>query len=127
MNGIEQHRKILLVEDDHNILFSLEFLMKAEGYDTRSTTTGKGALSIVEEFIPDLVLLDVMLPMMNGFEVCQSLRANPALNTLKIVMLTAKGRESEIAAGMASGADAYITKPFATRDLVQTVKQLLED
>ncbi|MEQ1772200.1 MAG: response regulator [Burkholderiales bacterium] len=120
-------RKILIVEDDHNILISLDFLMRSENYDTRTAGTGNGALAIVGEFIPDLILLDVMLPMMNGFEVCQTLRANPALNALKIVMLTAKGRESEIAEGMASGADAYITKPFATRDLVKIVKQLLGD
>jgi DNA-binding response OmpR family regulator len=118
-------KKILIVEDDPNILFSLEFLMKSEGFDTLSANSGAAVLATVRAFAPDLVLLDVMLPAMNGFEVCQALRANPALSRLKIILLTAKGREAEIASGIASGADAYITKPFATRDLVKTVNHML--
>ena len=118
-------QKILIVEDDPNILFSLEFLMKNEGFDTRSTNSGAAVLAVAQEFMPDLVLLDVMLPVMNGFEVCQTLHAAPALKLPKIILLTAKGREAEIAKGIALGADAYITKPFATRELVKTVKYVL--
>ena len=74
---------------------------------------------------PDLILLDVMMPKKSGFEVCQALRSDPVLATIKVVMLTAKGRETEVAKGLALGADAYITKPFSTKDLVARIKSLL--
>lgn len=117
--------KVLIVDDEPNIVTSLEFLMRRRGYETSVAADGDLALEEAERFQPDLVLLDVMLPRRDGFEVCQQLRAT-GRSDLKIVMLTAKGRETEIAKGMAMGADAYVTKPFSTRELVDQVARLLE-
>jgi DNA-binding response OmpR family regulator len=117
--------KILIVEDEPNIVTSLEFLMQRQGHETRVARDGDEALAEVESFRPDLVLLDVMLPRRDGFEVCQKLRAD-GWSELKIVMLTAKGRDVEIEKGLAVGADAYVTKPFSTGDLVARVASLLE-
>lgn len=117
-------QKVLIVDDEPNIVASLEFLMTRQGYETLVVGDGDEVLGAVERFRPDLVLLDVMLPNRDGFEVCQRLRAG-GHDTLKIVMLTAKGRESEMAKGLALGADAYVTKPFSTRELVARVAQLL--
>jgi two-component system alkaline phosphatase synthesis response regulator PhoP len=119
-------KKILIADDEPNIVISLEFLMQRSGYEIRSVTNGDDALRAVREFRPDVLLLDIMLPLKNGFQVCQMIREAPELNHIKIIMLTAKGRETEIAKGLALGADAYITKPFATRELLEAVKQLLE-
>lgn len=118
-------KKILIVDDEPNIVISLEYLMKKEGFEVAVATDGDAALATAAAFQPDLVLLDVMMPKKSGFEVCQILRADPALAALKIVMLTAKGRDSEIAKGTGLGADAYITKPFSTKDLVVRIKSLL--
>jgi DNA-binding response OmpR family regulator len=117
--------KVLIVDDEPNIVTSLEFLMKRNGYETLVARDGDEALTAVETFRPDLVLLDVMLPRRDGFEVCQRLRAG-GWTELKIVMLTAKGREAEIAKGMDVGADSYVTKPFSTRELVDHVARILE-
>ena len=117
--------KVLIVDDEPNIVTSLEFLMRRRGSETRVAADGDLALEEAERFQPDIVLLDVMLPRRDGFEVCQQLRAT-GRSDLKIVMLTAKGRETEIAKGMAMGADAYVTKPFSTRELVDQVVRLLE-
>lgn len=117
---------VLVVDDEPNIVLSLEFLMKKAGYTVRVARTGEEAMQAIEATPPDLVLLDVMIPGRNGFDVCQSIRADPALETVKIVMLTAKGREIEREKGMALGADDYITKPFSTRDVVDRIRSLLE-
>ena len=117
--------KILIVDDEPNIVLSLEFLMKKEGFEVAVAGDGDEALARVAAFAPDLVLLDVMMPKKSGFEVCEALRADPARATLKIVMLTAKGRDTEVAKGLALGADAYVTKPFSTKDLVARVKDIL--
>ncbi|MGZ5399326.1 MAG: response regulator transcription factor [Nocardioides sp.] len=116
--------KVLIVDDEPNIVISLQFLMKQGGYETSVARDGDEALLEVERFRPDLVLLDVMMPLRDGYEVCQQLRSD-GWNDLKIVMLTAKGRETEVAKGLALGADAYVTKPFSTSDLVATVTRLL--
>ena len=118
-------QKILIADDEPNIVVSLEYLMKREGFDVRVAPNGDEALAQVAEFKPDLLLLDVMLPRLNGFEVCQQLRADPQWRNLKVVMLTAKGRDIEMQKGLALGADAYITKPFSTKELVARVKELL--
>jgi len=116
--------KVLIVDDEPNIVVSLQFLMKKGGFETSVARDGEEALLEVERFRPDLVLLDVMMPRRDGYEVCQQLRSS-GWDDLKIVMLTAKGRESEITKGLALGADAYVTKPFSTADLVDTVTRLL--
>jgi DNA-binding response OmpR family regulator len=117
--------KILIVDDEPNIVISLEFLMKKEGFEVAVATDGEDALAKVAGFNPDLLLLDVMMPKKSGFEVCEALRADPDRAGLLILMLTAKGRETEVAKGLAIGADAYITKPFSTKELVAKVKALL--
>lgn len=119
-------KKILIVDDEPNIVISLEFLMQREGFEVFVANDGEAALQAVAAHAPDLVLLDIMLPKVDGFEVCRQLRSDPNQQALKILMLTAKGRETEMAKGMALGADAYTTKPFSTRELVAQVKQLLE-
>lgn len=118
-------KKVLIVDDEPNIVISLEFLMKREGFEVVIARDGEEALRKVEEGMPDLMLLDVMMPKKSGFEVCQQLRANPANAALKIVMLTAKGRDTEVTKGLDLGADAYMTKPFSTKELVAQVKSLL--
>lgn len=118
-------KKILIVDDEPNIVISLEFLMKKEGFEVAVATDGEEALAKVGDFAPDLVLLDVMMPKKSGYEVCEALRADPDRAGLLIVMLTAKGRDTEVAKGLAIGADAYVTKPFSTKDLVVRVRELL--
>lgn len=118
-------KKVLIVDDEPNIVLSLEFLMKKAGFDVAVAGDGEEALQQVEKFQPDLVLLDVMMPKKSGYEVCEALRADPARAGMKIVMLTAKGRDTEVAKGLALGADAYVTKPFSTKDLVARVGDLL--
>jgi two-component system, OmpR family, alkaline phosphatase synthesis response regulator PhoP len=118
-------KQILIVDDEPNIVISLEFLMRREGFRVEVARDGEEALTRIRQDRPDLVLLDVMMPKVNGFEVCQAVRADPSLAAVRIVMLTAKGREAEIAKGLALGADAYVPKPFSTRDLVVQVKSLL--
>ncbi len=118
-------KKILIVDDEPNIVISLEFLMKREGFDVAVAGDGETALGLMAEQPADVVLLDVMLPRKSGYEVCAAIRGNPAWQATKIILLTAKGRETEMAKGMALGADTYMTKPFSTKDLVMRVKQML--
>lgn len=119
-------QKVLIVDDETNIVISLEFLMEQAGYDLRIAHNGREALEQVAAFEPDLILLDVMMPQVNGFDVCRRIRENPAWWNIKIIMLTAKGREVEIAKGLDLGADAYITKPFSTKELLAQVGRILE-
>ena len=118
-------RKILIADDEPNMLLSLEFLMKRAGFEVTTASDGQAALDAIEASPPDLVLLDVLMPRKSGLEVCESIRANPALKDVRIVMLTAMGREVDREKGLALGADAYITKPFATNELVARVRELL--
>jgi DNA-binding response OmpR family regulator len=118
-------KKILIVDDEPNIVISLEFLMKKEGFAVAVANDGDEALAMVASFNPDMLLLDVMMPKKSGFEVCEALRADSQRAGLKIVMLTAKGRDTEMAKGLAIGADAYVTKPFSTKELVDKVKEML--
>lgn len=117
--------RILIADDEPNIVLALELLMKREGHEIKTVADGEKAVEAAREFRPDLILLDVMMPKMDGYEVCERLRADPALKGVAIVMLTAKGREVEREKGMALGADLYITKPFSTRDVVRKVKEVL--
>lgn len=118
-------KKILIVDDEPNIVLSLEFLLRKEKFDVEIARDGDEALLRAASFQPDLVLLDVVMPKKNGYEVCGALRADPLHENLKILMLTARVREAEIAKGLAMGANAYMTKPFSTKDLLAKVKELL--
>jgi len=120
-------KKILIVDDEPNIVISLEFLMAQNGYYVRTARSGEEALEIVPQYLPDLILLDVMLPFRSGFEVCQQIRAKKELKDIIIILLTAKGREADIERGKAAGADSYIIKPFSTKDLVNKVRELLKE
>jgi DNA-binding response OmpR family regulator len=119
-------KRVLVVDDEPNIVMSLRFLMEREGFQVEVAPTGEAALEALDRAPADLVLLDVMMPKLDGFEVCQRIRTNPAWARTKIIMLTARGREIERDKGLALGADAYVTKPFSTRELVVRVKQMLE-
>ncbi len=120
--------KVLIADDEQNILISLEFLMKREGYQVVVARDGQEAVDAVFREQPDLVLLDAMMPKKTGFEVCQEVRANPACKKdMIILMLTAKGRDTDVAKGMALGANAYMVKPFSTKELAQRVRDLLGD
>ncbi len=118
-------RRILVVDDEPNIVTSLDFLLKSEGHDVMIAHDGSEALRQAAAFRPHLVVLDVMLPVIDGFEVCRRLRTDLSHHELKILMLTARGRAAEMQRGHAEGADAYMTKPFATRELVAKVRELL--
>ncbi|MFO1327382.1 MAG: response regulator [Rubrivivax sp.] len=118
-------RKVLIADDEPNIVVSLEFLMKREGHQVSVARDGVAALEAIRRDKPDLVLLDVMMPRLTGFEVCQSVRADESLAGVKILMLTAKGRDTDLAQGLGLGADAYMTKPFSTKELAAKVRQML--
>ena len=120
-------KKILIADDEQNIVISLEFLMKREGFEVLIANDGEEAVKRIRSDCPDLVLLDVMMPKKSGFEVCQEIKADPALAAVRILMLTAKGRDTEVAKGLALGADAYMTKPFSTKELVEKVRSMLGD
>lgn len=120
-------KSILIVEDEPNIGMALEYMMQREGYELRRVADGEAALAAVAERAPDLILLDVMLPRRSGYEVCQSLREDPAFGRIKIVMMTAKGGAAEGEKSRALGADRMIRKPFASRELTATVRALLDE
>jgi DNA-binding response OmpR family regulator len=114
-------QSVLVVDDEANILLSLEFLMRKAGYEVRLARDGEEALAEIGKARPDLVLLDVMMPKRNGFDVCEAIRANPEWRAVRVILLTAKGRDIEREKGLALGADDYITKPFSTREVVERV------
>jgi DNA-binding response OmpR family regulator len=118
-------KKVLIADDEPNIVLSLEFLMEQFGFEVRVAGNGQEALELVESFAPDLVLLDVMMPVKNGYEVCQHIKGAPSLHHIKVILLSAKGRDVEVAKGIEMGADAYVTKPFSTRDLAAKVRDML--
>lgn len=118
-------KRILIVDDEPNIIVPLEFLMKQNNYDVETATTGEAALELITAWKPDLILLDIMLPGMDGYEVCQKIRAEKEFNDIRIVFLSAMARSIDIAKGMGLAADDYITKPFATDFVLGKVKELL--
>jgi len=119
--------KVLVVDDEPNIVLSLEFLMQQAGFEVDTAEDGESALARIAEAAPDLLLLDISLPGISGFDVLERLRADPTHARLPIVMLTAHGREVEREKGLALGADDYVTKPFSTQALVDKVKTLLAE
>jgi DNA-binding response OmpR family regulator len=120
-------KTVLIADDEPNIVISLEFLLEQDGYRVLLARDGHEALEAIEREVPDLVLLDVMLPRLSGYDVCQRIRQNPALAKVRVIMLTARGREVEVTKGLALGADAYVTKPFSTRDLLEQIRRQLGD
>jgi DNA-binding response OmpR family regulator len=122
---MEPKRRVLIVDDEPNIVLSLDFLLRQQGYEVSVARDGEEALAAAEDWRPDLMVLDVMLPGLDGFEVCRRLRERPENAGLKILLLTARGREVERVRGLEEGADAYVRKPFSTRQLMITVAELL--
>ena len=119
-------KRILVVEDEDNIAIALNYLMMREGYDQQRTATGAGAVDLIREMRPDLVLLDVMLPEVSGYEICQNVRMDPSLSTVKILMMTARGSAMERRKGLAMGADGFISKPFDLKVLRAEVRRILD-
>jgi DNA-binding response OmpR family regulator len=118
-------KKILIADDEPNIVTALEFLLQKSGYEVLLARDGEAALQQIELHLPDLVLLDVMMSVKSGYEVCQRMRARPEWQRIKIVMLSAKGREAEVSKGLSLGADSYVTKPFSNKELVSRIDALL--
>jgi DNA-binding response OmpR family regulator len=118
-------KKVLIVDDELNIVTALEFLLQRSGYEVMAAQNGDEALKRVESFAPDLVLLDVMMPRISGYEVCRRMRERPDWKHIKIIMLSAKGREAEVSKGVSLGADLYVTKPFSNNELVGKIGELL--
>jgi DNA-binding response OmpR family regulator len=118
-------KKILVADDEPNIVTALEFLLSRAGYTVRIARNGEEALAAIAGDPPDLVLLDIMMPVKSGYEVCKRIREQPEWRHIKVVMLSAKGRDAEVARGLAMGADLYVTKPFSTRELLEQIKALL--
>jgi two-component system, OmpR family, alkaline phosphatase synthesis response regulator PhoP len=117
--------KILIADDEQSIVVPLEFLMQQKGYQVAAAYNGEEAIEKIISFNPDLILLDIMLPIIDGFEVCQMIRSNTNWKDIKIIFVSAMGREVDIAKGLALGADAYITKPFANEEIIQKVREVL--
>ena len=118
-------KKILIADDEPNIVTALEFLLARGGYEVLIARDGDQALKTLESARPDLVLLDIMMPVKSGYEICKRIRERPEWAHIKVVMLSAKGRDAEVNKGMAMGADLYVTKPFSTRELMEQIRGLL--
>jgi DNA-binding response OmpR family regulator len=118
-------KKVLIADDEPSIVTALEFLLQRAGYESRVARNGDEALKVIEADPPDLVLLDVMMPAVSGYEVCKRIRERREWSHIKVVMLSAKGRDAEVAKGIAMGADLYVTKPFSTRELMEQIASLL--
>lgn len=117
--------KILIVDDEPNIVVPLEFLMEQNGFDVKVAETGESAMELIFSFKPDLVLLDIMLPGIDGYEVCQKIKTDPNYGKMKIIFLSAMARSIDVAKGMGLKADDYITKPFSNADVIERIHQLL--
>jgi CheY-like chemotaxis protein len=120
-------KTVLIVDDEPNIVVPIEFLMEQNGYSVLVAGSGEEALEIIAKHKPDLVLLDIMLPGIDGYEVCEIIRLDPKWKNIKIIFLTAKGRDVDVAKGMVLGADAYVIKPFSNIDIIENVRKLLDD
>lgn len=118
-------KKILIVDDEPNILMSLEFLMKKEGYEVFVARDGSEALDIISAERPDIVVLDIMMPNVDGYEVCRKIKDSQEMKHIQVVFLSAKSKPEDIEKGYEMGADLYLTKPFSTRNLVKEVKKLI--
>lgn len=117
-------KKVLIVDDEPNILLSLEFLMKKNGYEVFIARDGREALEILDEVVPGVVVLDIMMPEVDGYEVCLRIKNDPRTRATKVIFLSAKTKENEIRKGYEKGADLYVTKPFSTRSLLKQIQEL---
>jgi DNA-binding response OmpR family regulator len=120
------NKKILIADDEPYILRSLSFVLKKEGFDVEIACNGEEALEKTQQFNPKILFLDVMMPIKDGYKVCKKLKSNPKTKDIYIIMLTAKGQIIDREKGLTIGADEYITKPFAPREIVNKVKKIME-
>lgn len=118
-------RTVLIADDEPNIVVSLEFMLKREGHHVLIARDGAEALDLIRRKRPALVLLDAMMPGLSGFELCEAVRAEPDIAGTLILMLSARARPTDMARGLGAGADAYVAKPFSTRDLIERIRALL--
>jgi two-component system alkaline phosphatase synthesis response regulator PhoP len=118
-------RRVVIIEDEPNIVLSLEFLLQREGYETASATDADTGLALVRQMRPDVVLLDIMMPKRNGYELCQTIKADPELRSIAIIMVSARGQEVEVLKGLELGASAYVTKPFGNAEILEAVRAVL--
>lgn len=123
---MNQAYKILLVDDDPYILMSLEFLMRKSGFDVMIARNGTETLELLEQNIPDIVLLDIMMPDVDGYAICAHIKKSETLRNCKVVFLSAKSKDMDIQKGLSLGAELYITKPFSNKDLVHKITALLD-
>lgn len=117
-------KKILIVDDEPNILMSLEFLMKKEGYEVYIARDGSEAMEIINSKFPETIILDIMMPEVDGYQVCKYIKEDLKDKDIKVIFLSAKSKEEDIKKGYEMGADLYLTKPFSTRNLVKKVSEL---
>ena len=120
-------KKILVVEDEESLLKLESILLTSKGYDVKGVPSGIEALEILPELMPDLILLDIMLPNMDGFEVCRRVKGDPATKHIPVIMLPAKKSREDMAKGQEVGADWYITKPFKSANVVETIQRFLKN
>ena len=118
-------KTVLIVDDELSILVPLQFLMEKEGYTAKLAQSGKEAIEKISAVCPDLVLLDIMLPDLDGYEIYQMIRQRAEWESIRIIFLTAKNRDTDMARGLAMGADAYITKPFSNTQLIEKIRELI--
>lgn len=118
-------KKILIVDDDPNILLSVEFLLVKNGYDVLVARNGMEAMEIIEDTVPDIVLLDIMMPDVDGYVICEYIKKNERTKSAKVIFLSAKSREVDVNFGYEMGADLYMVKPFSTRTLLERINELL--
>jgi DNA-binding response OmpR family regulator len=122
---VPPRHRVVIVEDEPHIVLSLEFLLERAGYETAAATDGAQGLALVRRLRPDVVLLDVMMPELNGYDVCRAIKADPALAGIPVIMLSAKGQEVEVLRGLELGAAAYVTKPFGNTEILDAVRRVL--
>ena len=122
----QSHRLVLIIEDDDNIATALEYIISREGVDQDRVANGADAMGRIRALKPDLILLDVMLPEVSGYEICRTVRLDKTLGGVKILMMTARGSAAERRKGMAMGADGFISKPFELKELRDEVRRLLD-
>jgi DNA-binding response OmpR family regulator len=119
-------RKILIADDNENIREALTYLLEDEGYKLALARDGADTLKKVREFLPDILFLDIMMPEMNGYEVCRAIKNDPKLRNIYVIMLTAKGQVAEQERGKEVGADEYIVKPFSPMEILSKIKNILD-
>jgi DNA-binding response OmpR family regulator len=118
--------RVLIVEDEPHIVLSLEVLLERAGYETASATDGEQGLELIRRLRPDVIILDIMLPRRNGYDVCRAVTADPELRAIPVIMLSAKGQEVEVLKGLELGARAYITKPFGNAEILEAIRGALD-